>query len=310
MIYTVTLNPSIDYIVQVPDLVLGETNRASGEQLYPGGKGINVSRLLAHLGQPTRALGFLGGFTGEHIRQTLSDEGLNLGFTPIAGNSRVNVKIKGGRETEINATGPKITNDEVAAFKKEFDGLTASDIVILSGSIPKQLDQTMYDQLIATVTERGATFVLDTTGEQLARGLKHHPLLVKPNREEVGELYQTPVTDQQTLQGLGHRLIADGAQFALISLAGDGAALFTPTGDYFAKPVTGTVKNSVGAGDSMVAGFVGTWLKTHDVVESFKMGVASGTATAFSDDIATAEMINKIAEKVAITAFTETEIGL
>jgi 1-phosphofructokinase len=303
MIYTVTLNPSIDYVMQVNDITVGETNRAKSEQMYPGGKGINVSRLLAHIDVDTTALGFVGGFTGEHIRQALTAEGFTTAFTQVSGNSRINVKLKGSQETEINGAGPEITDLEIATFMSQFDNLTAEDVVVLSGSIPSQIDKGIYDQLIAKVQVHNATFVLDTTGAELKKGLAKKPLLVKPNKAEVAELYQTDVTDNAVLKELGFRLLADGAQYAMISLAGDGAALFTPDGAWFAPAVKGTVKNSVGAGDSMIAGFVGTWRVTNDPLESFKQAVASGTATAFSDDIASAEMIQTIYEQVQIESF-------
>ena len=270
MIYTVTLNPSLDYITRLPVLTLGETNRSTGQTLFPGGKGINVSRLLSHLGIDNTALGFLGGFTGQHLQATLNEPHLKQAFTTIAGDTRINVKIKADVETEINATGPDITPAELAVFLQQFDQLTAD-------------------------------FVIDTTGASLQDALNQHPLLVKPNRNELAQLYHTTLTTQADVQHWGHRLLADGAQLAIVSLAGDGALLLTPAGDYFAAPVAGTVKNSVGAGDSMIAGFVGTWLQTSDVLESFKMAVASGTATAFSDDIATKATITAIYQQVRVT---------
>ncbi|MFT9388362.1 MAG: 1-phosphofructokinase [Leuconostoc sp.] len=302
MIYTVTLNPSLDYITRVPELSLGETNRATSQQLFPGGKGINVSRLLSHLGIENTALGFLGGFTGTHLQATLNEPHLRQGFTAIAGETRINLKIKAQVETEINATGPAITTDELTIFLQQFAQLTADDLVILSGSIPKSLDHDIYQQIIGQITARQARFVIDTTGEQLQAALQQQPLLVKPNRQELAQLYQVPLTTRASIQKWGHQLLAAGAQHAIVSLAGAGAVLLTPSGDYFAAPVAGQVKNSAGAGDSMIAGFVGTWLASGDVVESFKVAVASGTATAFSEDIATKAMIETIYEQVRVTS--------
>lgn len=301
MIYTVTLNPSLDYITRLPVLTLGETNRSTSQTLFPGGKGINVSRLLSHLGIDNTALGFLGGFTGEHLQATLNEPHLKQAFTTIAGNTRINLKIKADVETEINATGPEITPDELATFLQQFDQLTTDDTVILSGSVPKSLAADTYQPIIEKITQHQAQFVIDTTGTPLQAALRQHPLLVKPNRHELAQLYHTTLPTQADVQHWGHQLLADGAQLAIVSLAGDGALLLTPDGDYFAAPVAGTVKNSVGAGDSMIAGFVGTWLQTADVLESFKMAVASGTATAFSDDIATKATIASIYQQVRVT---------
>ncbi|MBM7616922.1 1-phosphofructokinase [Weissella uvarum] len=302
MIYTVTLNPSIDYIVQVDDLQLGETNRAKSTTFFPGGKGINVSRLLNQQGIPSTMWGFLGNFTGDFILKNLENEAMQADFTPVSAPSRINIKIKADQETEINGGGPEITAAELADFKAKFEQLTDADVVILSGSIPTGVAPEIYHELIDQIQAHGANFVIDTTGAALAQALPKHPLLVKPNRDEIAELYQTPVDSLATLKAAGHRLLADGAQNAIISMAGDGALLFTPAGDYFAPAIKGQVVNSVGAGDSMIAGFVGEWLKQRDAVESFKHAVASGSGTAFSADIAKKEMIEKMLTQVEIQA--------
>ena len=301
MIYTVTLNPSLDYITRLPELMLGETNRATAQNLFPGGKGINVSRLLSHLGIENTALGFLGGFTGAHLQATLNEPHINQAFTPIVGDTRINLKIKAKVETEINATGPKISDAELAAFLSQFDQLTAADTVILSGSVPKSLDPNIYQKIIEKIVIHETRFVIDTTGAQLQAALAEQPLLVKPNRRELAQLYQVELESRADVQHWGHQLLEDGAQLAIVSLASEGALLLTPAGDYFASPVVGHVKNSVGAGDSMIAGFVGTWLKSGDVMASFKAAVASGTATAFSEDIATKAEIDVIYQQVRVT---------
>lgn len=301
MIYTVTLNPSLDYMTRLDSLTLGVTNRAQSETIFPGGKGINVSRLLGNLGMNNTALGFLGGFTGHYLQKKLSDTHLIQAFTPIVGQTRINLKIKAAIETEINATGPAITDQEVNDFLEKFELLTQQDVVILSGSVPRSLDPAIYQQLLVKILAQGAQFVIDTTGEQLKSALASHPLLVKPNRSELSQLYQVHLDTQDDVIKWGRQLINDGAQYAIVSLAGDGAVLFTADDQYFAKPVTGQVKNSAGAGDSMIAGFIGTWLATGDTLESFKMAVASGTATAFSDDIATKQKILEIYQQVNIT---------
>lgn len=300
MIYTVTLNPSLDYVTRLDNLTLGVTNRAQSETIFPGGKGINVSRLLGNLGIDNTALGFLGGFTGHYLQKTLADTHMRQAFTTIAGQTRINLKIKATIETEINATGPAITDQEVDNFLENFGLLTQQDVVILSGSVPRSLDPAIYQQLLVKILAQGARFVIDTTGEQLQSALRSHPLLVKPNRGELAQLYHVSLDTQDDYIKWGRQLINDGAQYAIVSLAGDGALLFTDDAEYFAKPVSGQVKNSAGAGDSMIAGFIGTWLATGDALESFKMAVASGTATAFSDDIATKQKILEIYQQVNI----------
>jgi len=300
MIYTVTLNPSIDYIMQVPTYEAGATNRATAITYYPGGKGINVSRILASQQINTTAWGLLGGFTGSFVNDTLATAGITLAFTPITGTTRINVKLKGQTETEINAPGPDITATEWTAFKAQFANLAAADTVIFSGSAPKSLAGGVYQELIALVKIAGAQFIIDTTGADMRQALSKQPLLVKPNREEVAALYDVPVTTQADLKAVGARLLADGAQNAIISMAGDGALLFTATGTYFAAPIQGQLKNSVGAGDSMIGGFLAAWSQTQDSLASFKQAVACGTATAFSDDIADAALINELVAQVKI----------
>ncbi|MBZ5981215.1 1-phosphofructokinase [Leuconostoc gasicomitatum] len=301
MIYTVTLNPSLDFITRLKTLTLGETNRADSETIFPGGKGINVSRLLGQLAIDNTAWGFLGGFTGQHLQNTLRDTHLTQDFTQIAGSTRINLKIKATNETEINATGPAITAQELAIFFQKFDCLTHDDVVVLSGSVPKRLDSHVYQQMLHKIQLCGARFVIDTTGQQLKTALADRPLLVKPNRRELAQLYDTDLATQADLLQWGRQLIVDGAQHAIVSLAGEGALLFTQQTQYFAKPIKGQVQNSAGAGDSMIAGFIGTWLQSEDVLESFKIAVASGTATAFSNDIATKQKIEEIYQQVIIT---------
>ncbi|MGY3742043.1 1-phosphofructokinase [Leuconostoc inhae] len=301
MIYTVTLNPSLDFITRLKTLTLGETNRADSETIFPGGKGINVSRLLGQLAIDNTAWGFLGGFTGDHLKNALIEPHLVQDFTSIAGNTRINLKIKATNETEINATGPAITEQELAMFFQKFDCLTSHDVVILSGSVPKSLNNQVYQQMLQKIQGCGARFVIDTTGQQLKEALSAQPLLVKPNRSELAQLYGTDLATQADLLRWGRQLIKDGAKHAIVSLAGDGALLFTQQTQYFAKPIKGQVQNSAGAGDSMIAGFIGTWLQSQDVLESFKIAVASGTATAFSNDIATKQKIEEIYQQVSIT---------
>lgn len=300
MIYTVTLNPSIDYVMEVANYQSGMTNRARKAIAYPGGKGINVSRILMANGVEATALGFLGGYTGEFISRTLDGLGLKTKFTPIADTTRINVKLKGQSETEINAPGPVVTMAEWEGFKQVFHQLTPADIVIFSGSAPSSLPAGSYDELIALVLEKQARFVIDTTGDDLQRALPAKPILVKPNRDEVQALFNLADTSMPSLQAAGRQLIDAGAQNAIISLGGDGALLFTAEHTYFARPIVGQVKNSVGAGDSMIGGFVASWPTSADVVAAFSLGVASATATTFSDDIATPAKIKEIQNNVEV----------
>lgn len=301
MIYTVTLNPSIDYIVHVDALTLGQVNRMSKDIKLPGGKGINVSRILNRINHPSTALGFTGGFTGEFIKKWLDTEHIAHDFVPVKEDTRINVKLKGQTETEINGLGPAITHQNIQDLKAQFAHLQKEDLVILSGSKPASLSATFYQELIALIEKSGARFVIDTTGQDLLAALAHRPLLVKPNNHELAELFGTTFTKLSDIFPFGKKLLTLGAEYALISMAGDGALLFTSAGIYQSNVLKRPLKNSVGAGDSMIAGFVGEFANSHDPLEAFKWGVASGSATAFSDDLATGAFIEELLKEVHIT---------
>lgn len=300
MIYTVTINPSIDYIVQLNKLTLGEVNRMDYDTKLPGGKGINVSRILNELNQPNKALGFIGGFTGEFINSALEEVDINTQFTKIKADSRINIKIKSEQETEINGQGPHITDAEIKQFNQQFESLTSADTVILAGSLVPSLSQNFYYELIKVIRSKGAQFVIDTTGEALLKTIGEKPLVVKPNHHELAELFDVTLTGINDIVKYGQKLLTLGAQHVLISMAGDGGLLITKDAVYQSNAPRGTVINSVGAGDSMIAGFTGTFAKTSDPVESFKYGLACGSATAFSEDIATIEKINEILPQIQI----------
>ena len=300
MIYTVTLNPSIDFLVCLPEFKVGEVNRMTSDDKFPGGKGINVSRILARLDSHSTALGFLGGFTGAFIKEKLEAEDIQTDFVNIASDTRINVKIKSNIESEINGAGPKILAAERDAFFAKLDVLTAADIVVLAGSAPASLGQDFYLDVINKIKAQGAEFVIDIEGDVLVKSLANRPLVVKPNNHELGAIYGVEFDSVEELIPYGHKLLADGAQYAMISMAGDGALLFADGKTYFAKAIKGTVKNSVGAGDSMIAGFVGEFAKSQDAVKAFCQGVACGTATAFSDDLAEAAFIKEISDQVVI----------
>ncbi|MBU5309619.1 1-phosphofructokinase [Ligilactobacillus saerimneri] len=301
MIYTVTINPSIDYIVQLPELHLGLVNRMAYDNKLPGGKGINVSRILRELGHDSVAWGFMGGFTGRFITDALEKDGLKTDFTPVAADTRINVKIKAEEETEINGKGPAVTPAEIAAFKEKFAHLTADDVVIFAGSLVPNLDDDFYFELIKIIQEKGAQFVIDTTGESLRKALQEKPLVVKPNNHELAELFGVEFSGINDIIKYAQKLREMGAQYVMISMAGDGGLLVTADGVYRSLAPQGTVVNSVGAGDSMLAGFTGTYADTHDPVEAFRYGLASGSATAFSEDLATRAKIDEILSQIKIT---------
>lgn len=303
MIYTMTLNPSIDYIVHVDNLQLGELNRMRSDLKLPGGKGINVSRILSRLGAENTALGFVGGFTGRFLEEALASEGIKTDFISVSGDTRINIKLKHGEETEINGLGPSITPTEADALCGKLDGLNAGDIVVLSGSVPPSLGGMYYDRLIEAIRSAGARFVLDTTGDAMLRGVSQGPLLIKPNHHELAELFDVQINSIDQIVYYGKKLQEQGAENVLISMAGDGAILITREGVYQSNVPRGTVRNSVGAGDSMIAGFVGTLAQGGELLSAFQTGVASGSATAFSDDLAERALIDQLREQVQVTRF-------
>lgn len=300
MIYTVTLNPSIDFIVRLDSLELGAVNRMTSDDKYVGGKGINVSRILKRLGQDSTATGFLGGFTGRFIEEGLTAEGISHRFVQVDQDTRINVKVKADLETEINGAGPVISSGQMAELESLLSELTADDVVVFAGSAPASLGNGVYKTLIPLVRERGAQVVCDFEGQTLLDSLAYQPLLVKPNNHELESIFGVELNGLDDVERYAREILNKGAQNVIVSMAGDGALLVTQEAAYFAKPIKGQVKNSVGAGDSMVAGFTGSLVKTGDPIEALKWGVACGTATAFSDDLADADFINHIYNQVEV----------
>lgn len=300
MIYTVTLNPSIDFIVRIDQLNLGSVNRMVSDDKFAGGKGINVSRVLQRLGVGNTATGFLGGFTGHFIEDSLKNEGIETAFVKVDQDIRINVKIKSQEETEINGQGPMISQEQLEALKAKLSQLTSDDTVVFAGSAPANLGNAVYKELIPLVRKSGAQVVCDFEGQPLLDALANNPLLVKPNNHELEAIFGVPLNSLNDVETYARRILEMGAQHVLISMAGDGALLVTEEATYFAKPIKGQVKNSVGAGDSMVAGFTGEFVKSKDPVEALKWGVACGTATAFSDDLATIAFIKETYHKVEV----------
>lgn len=300
MIYTVTLNPSIDYIVRLDAVEIGQVNRMASDDKYAGGKGINVSRVLKCLAIDSRATGFIGGFTGRFITDQLEKEGISTAFIPLSQDTRINVKIKANQETEINGAGPVISTEELAALKDQLAHLTADDLVVFAGSAPSNLGNQVYKDLLPIAQKAGAAIVCDFEGQTLLDALEYQPLLVKPNNHELEAIFNVTLESLDAIETYARKILEMGAQNVLISMAGDGALLVTEDATYFAKPIKGQVKNSVGAGDSMVAGFTGELVRSGDALEALKWGVACGTATAFSDDLASIAFIKETYEKVEV----------
>ncbi|MBQ6408628.1 MAG: 1-phosphofructokinase [Butyrivibrio sp.] len=297
MIYTVTFNPAIDYVVRMTDdLKPGMTNRSASEECYFGGKGINVSTILKNLGLESTALGFIAGFTGDAIKKSVDEKGIKADFVKLPeGISRINVKIKGKEETELNAQGPMIPESSQKELFKKLDQLKDGDTLILAGSIPSSLPSDVYEKIIEQIKDRKIDVVVDATKDLLLNVLKYHPFLIKPNNHELGEMFGKELTTDDELEEHAKKLQEMGARNVLISMAGDGAMLIAETGEKFRIGVPkGTVKNSVGAGDSMVAGFIAGFKKNHSYEKALKMGTAAGSATAFSDDLATGKDILSI----------------
>ena len=292
MIYTVTFNPSIDYIVRLEDLTVGEINRVNYEQILPGGKGINVSIVLKNLGHDSTALGFLAGFTGVAMQQMLHAFGVKDDFVRLDdGFSRINVKIKAGSETEINGQGPVITETAQHALFDRLDRLQSGDTLVLAGSIPNTLPDDIYERIMEHLDGRGIRIVVDATKNLLRRVLKYRPFLIKPNNHELGEMFGVELKTDDEIVYHAKRLQEEGATNVLISMAGDGAILLTAEGVFYRSAAPkGTLVNSVGAGDSMVAGFLAGFMESDGSYErAFYMGVATGSASAVSPNLATRE---------------------
>ena len=300
MIYTVTLNPSIDYIVEVDYFQINHLNRIDRESKFPGGKGINVSRVLNTIDVPSKALGFLGGFTGGFIQDTLEKEGVQTDFVKVQDDSRINIKLKTGEETELNGQGPALTEENIQELHQKLEGLQEGDILVLAGSIPPSLPKTFYSELTQKYSARSVKVVVDAGGAILAEVLKEQPFLVKPNHHELSELFNKKISTVEEVVSYGKKVVEMGAQNVIVSMAGDGALLFTNGEVYTATIPKGKVLNSVGAGDSLVAGFIGTYVKENDIVKAFQVAVATGSATAFSQDLASKEKIDALLEQVHI----------
>ena len=305
MIYTITFNPSLDYIVTVPEFKLGAVNRTEKEILFPGGKGINVSIVLKNLGMESTILGFTAGFTGEEICRRVKEMGCKEKLITVEnGYSRINLKLRSKEESEINGMGPVIEQEVINQLYRQLEGLRKGDILVLAGSIPSSMPDTMYSDIMQFLEGKGIQVVVDATRDLLVNVLKYHPFLIKPNNHELGEIFGVELKEKTEVLKYAKKLQEQGARNVLVSMAGEGAVLAAEDGSvYESAAPKGHVVNSVGAGDSMVAGFLYGYLRSEMYKTAFQVGVATGSASAFSENLATkaeVEMVLKtmISEEV------------
>lgn len=304
MIYTITLNPSIDFVVEVENLQLHQVNRMKKEKKYPGGKGINVARVLHRLGAKTTALGFVGGFTGTFIEESLRREGIPAPLIRVNEDTRINIKLKTGsdEETEINGQGPFISPEAYKKLNDQLKQVQPGDTVVMSGSIPPSLSPSVYEEWTASLSRRGVRVAVDVAGPALKKVANSHAFLLKPNHHELGQLFGVRLETIEDVLFYGRRLQQMGAAHVIVSMAGQGALLFTPNAVYRSTVPKGTVVHPVGAGDSMVAAFIADYDKTNDAISAFKTAVAAGSATAFSSDLCTKEQVERLQTEIDIEA--------
>ncbi|UII54386.1 1-phosphofructokinase [Cytobacillus spongiae] len=300
MIYTLTLNPSVDYIVELNEVQLGGLNRMNRDTKFPGGKGINVSRVLKQFEVESTATGYLGGFTGRYIEEYLQLEQIKTDFIHVEEDTRINIKLKAQVETEINASGPQITDESFQNLLKKIHAFTKDDLLVLAGSIPRTMPNATYEEIVKVCQKNGTAFVVDAEGELLQNVLPYQPLLIKPNHHELGELFDTTISTVEEAIPYGKQLLEMGAENIIVSLAEKGAIFMNKELTFIANVPKGDVKSSVGAGDSMVAGFVAKLQKTGDVEAAFRYSVAAGSATAFSLGLCTKEKVTKLVQQIVI----------
>lgn len=296
MIYTVTLNPALDYVMKVGNIRFDDINRSESEEIYYGGKGINVSVILTRLGVENKALGFVGGFTGEKLYEMLKNDGIDCDFNTLKnGYTRINVKIKAQTELDVNAQGPAISREDIALLLEKLDVIKQGDFLVLAGSIPNTLPDDIYERILSRLDGRGINFVVDATGDLLKNVLKYKPFLIKPNHHELGDLFGVETKTEQDIVFYAKKLQEMGARNVLVSRAKDGATLIDEQGYVTTfENVEGELVNSVGCGDSMVGGFLAGWIEKGDYSYALKLGAACGNATAFSQELATANEIKAV----------------
>ena len=302
VIYTVTFNPSLDYIVSVKDFRPGMTNRTSSELMLAGGKGINVSIVLGNLGIKSTALGFIAGFTGDEIVRRLHNGGINSEFIKINdGISRINIKLKSIDGTEINGQGPHIDSSHIEQLMNRLRRLESGDVLVLAGSIPAGISDNIYKDIMDMLKDKGVQIVVDATSRLLTTVLEYNPFFIKPNQHELGDIFNVTLNTQEEVIPYALELKKMGAVNVCVSMGGKGAILVADDGNvYKAKAPDGILKNSVGAGDSLVAGFLSGWIEKKDYEYAFRKGVATGSASAFSERLATNGEVNDLIGKVTI----------
>ena len=300
MIYTITFNPALDYISQVENFEIGKINRTKTEKILPGGKGLNVSTVLKNLGLGNTALGFIAGFTGEELKRKIEEHGIETDFVEVKnGITRINVKISSNEETALNGNGPEISEDELQQLLEKIDKIKKGDIVILAGNVPKCIKNNIYEIICFKLEKNGVTFIVDSTRELLINVLKYIPFLIKPNKDELQETFNVKINTNEQIVEYAKKLQEMGAQNVLISLGGEGAILITKEGkEYYKQAPKGQVVNTVGAGDSMVAGFIAGYLKSGDYEQALKMGIATGSASTFSMNLATKEEVEILLKNI------------
>jgi 1-phosphofructokinase len=303
MIYTVTLNPSIDYHVRLKNLKVGELNRAEETFYFPGGKGINVSRVLKRLGIDSVVLGFAGGFTGEFIKNALTNENIATDFIEVEEPSRINIKLKGDQETEINGNGPAISKEKQEKLLSKISSLNKEDVLVLAGSLPPTVPENFYETIASICHEQGIPFVVDTSGPSLKRLIPMRPFLIKPNHHELGELFHVSIETVEDAIKYGKQLQLEGAKNVIVTMGGDGAVLINDDHIVFAKVPKGDVINTVGAGDSTVAGFLASYIQNKDTIKAFQYGVSAGSATAFSEDLCTKESAEQLLPNIQLEIY-------
>lgn len=301
MIYTITFNPSLDYIVDVKDFKTGIVNRTEGEKIFPGGKGVNVSMVLKNLGADSIALGFEAGFTGKEIGRLLDEKGIKTDFITVKeGNSRINIKLRSAEETEINGQGPEIEKEDIEKLYGKLDKLQKGDCLVLAGSIPGVMPSSSYKDIMEYLKEKDIKIVVDATRELLTNVLCYKPFLIKPNNHELGEIFGVEINSKEDAIKYAIKLQEKGARNVLVSMAKDGAVMVTEDGQKLSSEAPkGEVKNSVGAGDSMVAGFLYGYLISESYEEAFRYGLATGSASAFSEGMATKADVEKLLQQLS-----------
>lgn len=296
MIYTITFNPALDYMVQAEKFEIGKINRSKSETIVPGGKGLNVSRVLRNLGFDSTSLGFIAGFTGKELKRRIEEYGIKTDMIEVEeGITRINVKISSDIETALNANGPIITEKNIEQLIEKIEKFNSADTVILSGNIPKNLDNNIYERICKKLLDKKVRFIVDSSQELLINSLKYEPFLIKPNREELEETFNIKIQTKEQIMEYAKKLQEMGARNVLISLGGDGALLLTEENKTYSKRAPdGKVINTVGCGDSMVAGFVAGYEKNNNFEQALEMGLAAGSASAFSEELATKEEVDKL----------------